>query len=217
MGGLEIYWRGVALTNFFWWKWGKNLEMVVCYLIMPIWGGLETYRRWVPLTNLCWWKLGKNYLGGGGIISSMHRLRMVVCYLIMSLGMALKPIEWESVTNYCLWKWEQLRFYLYRRSRPYIYHWSHFFLDQRAILNGSPFSESYFLYMTFLTLKFLYIGIFCFRLQVCYCHNWDVKWNISHRYGTWERYFMKSTTYLGTEILSHYMVSIHPYFKKTLY
>ncbi len=47
-------------------------------------------------------KIGEKLFGGGGIISSMHRLRMVVCYLIMSLGMALKPIEWESVTNYCL-------------------------------------------------------------------------------------------------------------------
>ncbi len=61
--GLEAYWRGVPLTDFFLWKWEKNLEIFgkasTHYLINVYlknggtqpnythWGGLEAYQTCV--------------------------------------------------------------------------------------------------------------------------------------------------------------------------
>ncbi len=51
---------------------------------------------WVYLNQICivkMWKIFEIFGGHQHIISSMHGWTKVVCYLIMPLGVGLKPIE----------------------------------------------------------------------------------------------------------------------------
>ncbi len=51
-----------------------------------------------------------------------------------------------TVSNYLGENGKNIRKYLYRRSRPNIYHWSNFFLGQCAMPRGPAFIEQYFMW-----------------------------------------------------------------------